>query len=75
MEEIDLNVYNKLMNKLLNKIHSKYAGNWVSISKDYSEVYAHSKDLDDLVAKLKKGKTEAGTIMRLPEQKYSAYVG
>ena len=59
----------------LNRLYSEYLGNWVSISEDYSQVYAHSKDLDTLIAELRKKGIKNGMIMKIPNQKYSAYVG
>lgn len=63
------------MNLSIKKLYSKYLGNWISISEDYSQVYEHSKDLDDLIGKLRKRKIKKGMIMKIPNQKYSAYVG
>lgn len=65
----------KYMKKSLDKIYSKYLGSWISVSDDYSKVYAHSKQFEGLISKLKRIKTKGGMIMRIPEQKYSAYVG
>ena len=59
----------------LSKILSKYSGKWISISEDYSKVIAHSNNLDLLVRKLNKDKPRKGLIMKVPSQKYSAYVG
>lgn len=63
------------MNQLLKKLHSKHPGSWVSVSQDYSKIHAHSKDLDNLVAVLKKRNITNGMIIKIPDQKYSVYVG
>lgn len=63
------------MKKSLNKLYSKYLGSWVSVSGDFSQVYAHSKDLDSLIDELEKRKIKKGMIMKVPNQRYSAYVG
>lgn len=63
------------MKKSLDNLYSKYIGSWVSVSKDYSRVYAHSKDLDNLIDKVKTKKIKKGMIMKVPNQRFSAYVG
>ena len=64
-----------IMKKSLDRLYTKYLGNWVSVSKDYSQVYAHSKHLGGLVAEIEKRKIKRGLIMKVPNQKYSAYIG
>ena len=61
--------------KLFTNLVNKYAGKWVSVTEDYSNVIAHSNDLDSLISKLKKEETKKGLIIKVPTQEYSAYVG
>ena len=59
----------------LNKLYTKYKDHWVSVSQDYSKVFASSKNLEDLVKEIKEKKFTKGMIIKVPSQKYSAYVG
>ena len=59
----------------INKIYSKYKGFWIAVEEDYSRVYAYSKSLDELTDKIKKKKQKKGVIMRVPTERFSAYVG
>ena len=63
------------MNTKINKLHSKYKGQWVSVSEDYSKVFASSKNLENLVKEIDKKKLRKGMIVKVPTQKYFAYVG
>jgi len=63
------------MNAKINKLHSKYKGQWVSVSEDYSKVFASSKNLENLVKEIDKKKLRTGMIVKVPTQLYSAYVG
>ncbi len=63
------------MNAKINKLHSKYNGLWVSVSEDYSRVFASSKNLDNLVKEIDKKKLRKGMIVKVPTKVYSAYVG
>lgn len=62
-------------NKLFKELVSKYRGKWISVSEDYSNIYAHSRNFDKLIEKLNKDKPKKGIIIKIPSQKYSAYVG
>jgi len=54
---------------------NKYRGEWISISHDYKKVLAHSKDFNKLIEKINKIKPEKGIILRIPGERFSAYVG
>ena len=74
-EKSDNIKYRFNMNTKMNKLFSKYKGHWVSVSEDYSKVFADAVDLDRLVEEVKKKKLRKGIILKVPEQRYSAYVG
>ncbi len=61
--------------KLMDELYKKYKGRWVSISEDYSKIYAYSESPDKLIKKIKDKKIKDGLIMKIPTQRYSAYVG
>lgn len=63
------------MSGTINKLYSKYKDHWVSVSEDYSKVFASAMNLDDLVEEIKEKKLKKGMIIKIPAQKYSAYVG
>lgn len=61
--------------QLLKDLQKMYAGKWVSVSEDYSRLIAFSDNLGSLVNKLNKEKRGKGLIVKVPPQKFSAYVG
>ena len=63
------------MSATINKLYSRYKDRWVSVSEDYSKVFASSKNLDDLIKEIKEKNLKKGMIIKIPAQKYSAYVG
>jgi hypothetical protein len=60
---------------LMKLLVSKYKGEWVSITRDYKKVVAHSKAVDDLVVKIRKQKVKDGVIMRVPAYIPTSYAG
>ena len=63
------------MKTKINNLHTKYKGQWISVSEDYSRVFASSKNLDNLVKEIDKKKLRKGIIVKVPTKMYSAYVG
>ncbi|MBI4157495.1 hypothetical protein HY502_01465 [Candidatus Woesebacteria bacterium] len=63
------------MKQSLSKLYSGHLGDWISVSEDFSKVHAHSKSLDRLVKEVRKRKIKKGVILKIPSEKYSAYVG
>jgi hypothetical protein len=54
---------------------SKYKGEWVSITRDYKKVIAHSEAVDDLMVKIRNQKAKNGVIMRVPVYVPTSYAG
>lgn len=54
---------------------NKHKGEWVSVTRDYKKVLAHSKEVDELVVKIRKQKVKNGVIMRVPAYIPTSYAG
>jgi hypothetical protein len=56
------------------KSMQKYKNQWVSVTRDFRKVIAHSEKLDNLVRILKRMGNPDGVILKITD-KYTSYVG
>lgn len=64
-----------MKNKKIDFLYKKHKGQWVLVSENYSKVYASSKNFDELMDELEEKKPKKGVIVKVPQNRYSSYVG
>lgn len=53
----------------------RFSGEWLSVSRNYKKVYAHSPDAKTLVKKIEDKNIKDAMIIRIPSSIPSTYVG